>query len=72
MEPIISSIWEAVRADGIPVPPELFASTVLSEIEGSCARVALPETSENAGCVADGTPDVEIELIHLLDCRAKD
>jgi hypothetical protein len=38
--------------------------SVLAVCVASCAFVALPEISLNAGCVEDGTPEVEMELIH--------
>ena len=52
-------------ARGVELPPEIFDIRALLAMVGSCASVALPLMSVNAGCVALGTPEVEMVLIHF-------
>jgi len=47
------------------------AALVNATVAGNCPLVAVPEISLKAGCVALGTPEVEIVLIHLLVTAAK-
>ena len=71
VEPIaLSMTMDSEFASGVDDPPEIFDTTVLLPIEGNCARVADPEIAENEGCVDDGTPEVEIWLIHWFDTAA--
>lgn len=62
----MSSTFEAVSANGVAVPPELFAMMVLLPMPGSWARVALPERSEKLGWLVVKTPDVDRLLNHWL------
>jgi hypothetical protein len=48
---------------------------ILASVIAASAIMAVamvPEMSVNAGCVAEGTPAVEMVLIHLLVTAAKD
>jgi hypothetical protein len=57
--------------NGVAVPPEIFESRDPLPMLGSWASVALPPMSENIGCVALGTPDVEMVLIHFEATAAR-
>lgn len=47
------------------MPPEMLARIWLLPIDGNCEGDTEPEISVKFGCVALGTPDVDIVLIHF-------
>ena len=62
---VASSNEVVVTGEGAVEPPVMLARTVLLLTTGNCDGTIVPEISVKAGCVAPGTPEVEIVLIHF-------
>src|SRR6266567_314830 len=64
----VSTLWADPNRPAASVPLEILLATVVSVKHEAAAF----ERSPHAGCVAEGTPEVEIALIHLEVVAASD